>query len=72
MALGAHLHATWDILALAPTPSLNMPLVIAGNSHGLHSTFSLQKQQIILDNVQYKIMLQMVVFFKIGVSLALF
>jgi hypothetical protein len=28
MALGANLHATWDILALAPTPSLNMPLVM--------------------------------------------
>ena len=26
-ALGTHLHATWDILALVPTPSLNMPLV---------------------------------------------
>jgi hypothetical protein len=25
-ALGPNLHATWDILALAPTPSLNMPL----------------------------------------------
>jgi hypothetical protein len=25
-ALGTHLHATWDILASAPTPSLNMPL----------------------------------------------
>ena len=27
MALGAHLHATWDKLALAPAPSPNRPLV---------------------------------------------
>ena len=27
MALGAHLQATWDRLALALAPSLNMPLV---------------------------------------------
>ena len=26
-ALGTYLHATWDILALAPTSSQNMPLV---------------------------------------------
>jgi hypothetical protein len=38
-ALGTHLHATWNILALAPTPNLNLPLIqvvvceIEGRAH---------------------------------------
>jgi hypothetical protein len=40
VALGTHLHATWDILALAPTPSLNRPLVNIDFYYFIHGEYS--------------------------------